>query len=75
MGEMNRFHEPLEIDGHTVVAVFVDEGDERAYAMRDSRETYVRRGSNNVRPDPDHDLRPPGRTETLTRFVAAVPTT
>ncbi|MGH7439190.1 MAG: AlbA family DNA-binding domain-containing protein, partial [Polyangiaceae bacterium] len=28
---------PLEIDGHTVLAVFVEDGPEKPYAMRDSR--------------------------------------
>lgn len=49
---------PVEIDGHTVMAVFAEEGAEKPYALRDTRDIYVRRGSNNVKPDPDTELRP-----------------
>jgi hypothetical protein len=47
---------PVEIDGHTVVAVFVPRGAETPYCLREGNEIRVRRGANNVKPDPDLEL-------------------
>jgi len=39
--------------GHPVITVRVPEGQEKPYARIQTNEIFVRRGSNNVRPDPD----------------------
>ncbi len=43
-------------EGHRVITVRVPEGQEKPYALIRTNEIFVRRGSNNVRPDPDTEL-------------------
>jgi len=59
-GAMNRVP-PLRtatvsIDNRTVILVEIPEGAEKPYARVRTHDIYVRRGANNVRPHPDHDL-------------------
>ena len=46
----------LDVDRHLVIAVQVTPGAETPYFVRSTNEVLVRRGSNNVRAHPDHDL-------------------
>lgn len=39
--------------GHCVISVIVPEGQEKLYACIQTNDIFVRRGSNNMRPDPD----------------------
>jgi hypothetical protein len=61
-GNLNRVP-PLEIQAtlvgeKTVLVLKVGEGSEKPYVNFRTRETYIRRGANNIRPDPDTELRP-----------------
>jgi hypothetical protein len=40
----------VEVNGHTLVVAFIQEGSEKPYLMQDSRDIYVRHGANNVKP-------------------------
>lgn len=46
----------VAIEGHKVLALLIPEGKEKPYARVRSNDIWVRKGSNNVRPDPDTDL-------------------
>jgi len=46
----------LEIQGHRVVVVQVPEGTEKPYANVLTKAIHIRRGANNVIPDPDTEL-------------------
>jgi hypothetical protein len=46
----------VQIDGHVVIAVQVTSGEETPYCIRASNDVLVRRGANNVKAHPDHDL-------------------
>jgi hypothetical protein len=53
---------PITIDaltfkGHRLIVIQVEQGLEPPYANREGNHIYVRRGANNVRPDPDTELR------------------
>ncbi len=46
----------IKYGGHHVVSVIVPEGQYKPYAHVRTNDIFVRRGSNNVRPDPDTEL-------------------
>ena len=43
-------------DGHRVVVIKVTEGNEKPYFNYHTKDIFIRRGSNNVKPDPDTEL-------------------
>jgi len=46
----------VPVEGHKVLALVIPDGKEKPYARVRSNDIWVRKGSNNVRPDPDTDL-------------------
>lgn len=47
----------VDIGGHKILLIKVEEGTERPYFDRNTNETFIRKGSNNVIANPDNDMK------------------
>ncbi len=55
-GDMRPVVDHLSYDGHTLIIIKVQEGKEKPYFNRETKDIYIRKGSSNAKPDPNSEL-------------------
>jgi hypothetical protein len=55
-GDMRPIVDHLSYDGHTLIIIKVQEGKEKPYFNRETKDIYIRKGSSNAKPDPSSEL-------------------